>query len=347
MRFPSKASILRKRNLIWVVVVCVIGLIAYNIIVPKPVPQDKTYTVTKTNLEDTISFPGEIDAGEKATLQFQTAGRLTWVGVKEGDRVEAGQSVATLDQRQLRKQLEKSLNLYATTRNSFDQSKDDNEDKIPVEKPEVADELKRILQNSQYSLNNSVLDVELQDLAIQYSNLSTPISGIVTRIGVPYAGVNIIPTQATFEIINPSTVYFSALIDQTDIVSVHETMTGKITLDAYPERQVAGTIQSLSFTPQQDETGTVYEAKLTILDPDLQLFRLGMTGDVTFTLGSQENVLVIPIRYLREKGDDQFVYRKKGTGFEEVKIEVGEEFEGQIEVTKGLSEGDVIYDITP
>ena len=50
--------------------------------------KDKTYTVTKKDLVDSLGIAGEIDAKEKVSLRFQTSGLLTWVGVKEGDKVK-------------------------------------------------------------------------------------------------------------------------------------------------------------------------------------------------------------------------------------------------------------------
>lgn len=330
----------RKRIVIAVVVLLVVAGILWAVFGPKTVPEDQQYTVTRTTLEDTISFAGEIDADQKATVQFPVSGKLAWVGVKEGDYVQEGQTIASLDQQQLQKQMQRYLNTFGKARNDFDQDKEDYGDKIPTQ---ADDEFKRLFANSQFDLNNAILDVEIQNLAFQNASISTPISGIVTRVDAPYAGVNITLTSV-FEVMNPGTVYFSATIDQTDLPSISEGLTGNITLDAYPEEKVSGTVQSISFTPIAGETGTVYEAKVNLLNMGSIPYRLGMTGDITFTLGKRDNVLVIPIRFLKTEGDDYFVNKKEGNSSKKVEIEIGEEYNGNIEVTKGLSEGDIIYE---
>jgi multidrug efflux pump subunit AcrA (membrane-fusion protein) len=72
-----------------------------------------------------------------------------------------------------------------------------------------------------------------------------------------------------------------------------------------------------------------------------------MTGDATITLDKRTNVLVIPLRYIKETGNDEFVNLKDGSGYKSVQIETGDEIDGNIEVKSGLKEGDVIYELSP
>ena len=90
--------------------------------------QTKTYKVTKQDLTDSLDISGQIDAHEKATLQFQTSGLLAWVGVKEGDWVKKFQIIASLDKKQLQNQMSQLLNTYMTNRSSFEQGQADNKD---------------------------------------------------------------------------------------------------------------------------------------------------------------------------------------------------------------------------
>jgi RND family efflux transporter MFP subunit len=333
----------KKRIIITVIVLLIVAAIAWFIFGPKNVPADKQYKVHRTTLEDTISFAGEIDASEKASMQFQTSGKLVWVGPKVGQYVQAGDKIAQLDQRQLQRQMQKYLNTFGKVRNDFDQSKDDYGDEYQYQPNDESNEMRRLFEKAQLDLNNSVLDVELQQASLEYASLYTPVSGIITRMDAESAGVNITPVT-TFEVINPATIYFSADIDQTDLNSINESQTGEITLDAFPDNKIAGTVNSISFTPKEGETGTVYKAKILILNPGSIQYRLGMTGDVSFVLGKRDNVLVIPLRFLQSEGDKYYVTKKEGNGSKKTEIEIGEEFNGEIEVTKGLSENDIIYE---
>src|SRR3990167_5798103 len=151
--------------------------------------QPDTYRVKKETLEETLSLSGEIDADEKVALKFQTSGRLAWVGVKEGDTVKKYQTIASLDQRDLKNRLQKYLNTFVSQRLTFEQTQDDYWNEQFDLSETVRANAERVLQDAQYDLNNAVLDVELQSLTVEYANLWTPIAGVVTRIDVPFSGV--------------------------------------------------------------------------------------------------------------------------------------------------------------
>lgn len=303
--------------------------------------KQQPYTIKRETIKQTLTLSGAIEAEQKSTLRFQTSGRLAWIGVKLNDRVKKYQAIAALDERDVKKNLEKKLNSYLKTRWDFEQTQDDNKGKI------VTDAIKRILEKSQFDLNNSVLDVELQALSIEYATLVSPIEGILTRITSPYPGVNIsTPTQVEFDIVNPQTIYLQLIPDQTDVTKLRNGMKGEIVLDSYPDQKFSGTIGTIAFEPKVGETSTTYETKVLLdgLNNTDYKLRIGMTGDSTFLLQEKPDVLVLPPAYIKRENGKKYVWKKTDKNKEKVSIETGIESESLIEVTEGLSEGDVIYD---
>lgn len=303
-----------------------------------------TYVVERQNMKELLSLAGEINADEHVVLRFQTSGRLAWVGVKEGDKVKKYQTLASLDQREVRKNLQKKLLTYAQTRNTFDQTGSDNQriGDQPTNDLDLGDKMKRLLENAQYGLDSSVLDVELTNLSIEYSNLFTPIEGVVTRVDSKYAGVNITAAQAEFEVINPKTLYFSFTADQTEITKLTEGMRGTINLDSFPDQTKEGDLYYVSYTPKTGETGTVYEGRVRIPIESSNQYRFGMTGDVSFTLNEKNNVVVVRDKFIKSEGDRKYVWRKKNGTQEKVYIKTGLETEGFVEILSGVEMGDVI-----
>lgn len=304
--------------------------------------QESSYTIERRDIKETLSLAGDIRADEHVVLRFQTSGRLSWVGVKEGDTVKKFQTVASLDQRELKKRLEKSLLTYAQTRNSFEQTDDDNQRVGDQPNNDIGNKMKRLLENSQYGLNSSVLDVEITNLALEYSNLFTPIEGVVIRADAKYAGVNITPSQAEFEIVNPDTLYFSFLADQTEVTLLSEELNGEMQFDSFPEDTLTGSIYYLSFTPRQGETGTVYEGRIRLPVDAIQQYRLGMTGDVTFTLREKNNVVVVQETFTRTEGEKRYVTKLENGVEKKTYIKTGLESDGYVEILSGLKEGDVV-----
>jgi membrane fusion protein, multidrug efflux system len=304
-----------------------------------------SYTVKRQTLTETLSLSGEIDAEEKAELRFQTSGLLTWVGVKEGDYVKKYQTLASLDKRDLQNSMSKLLNTYSKTRWDFEQAQDDNKDWQTAGMTDAARAaVKRTLDKYQFDLNNSVLSVESQALALKFASLWTPIEGVVTSIDAPFAGQNITPATATFEVINPKTIYFSSTADQTEVTSFVPGMTGQVTLDSFPDTVFEGTVQNISFTPKAGESGTVYEIKVgvdtTVLGDKL---KLGMTGDINFVIKEIPNVLVIPEGYLKKDNGKYSVTVIEAGKMIKKEVTVGDAVEGMMEITGGLNEKDVIY----
>jgi len=306
--------------------------------------KEESYKVTYKTLKDELSLSGEIDAEERVVLRFQTSGRLAWVGVKEGDYVKKYQGIASLDQQELKKRFEKYMNTYMKNRWDFEQTKDDNEGEvIGGVSQALRDEAKRLMEKSQFDLNNAVLDLELQDISLRYAFLSTPIEGIVVRVDSPFSGVNITPSQAEFEIINPETIYFSVTADQTEVIKLKENIHGNIVLDSYPDKEINGVIKSISYTPKSGETGTVYKVKIDIGKSSLNQYRYGMTGDISFNLREEKHVIAIPTTFVKTDGSKKYVFMSVNEKRIKTYIELGDEMDNYTIIKKGLAEGDIIY----
>jgi len=57
----------------------------------------KTVVIQSIGLENTREFPGTVWAAQKADMAFRVSGKLNELPVREGDQVERGQVIATLD----------------------------------------------------------------------------------------------------------------------------------------------------------------------------------------------------------------------------------------------------------
>lgn len=332
--------------LLTVIVVAGLAYFLYNKVTTGTQNEEKSYKVKRTDLTETLSISGEIDALEKIDLKFQSSGMLVWVGVKEGDFVKKYQGIASLDKKELEMNLKKYLNTFLKYRWDYDQEKEDQDIKnIGNLSEDARREALRSLDKAQFDLNNAVLDVELKDLALKYSYLYTPIEGIVTSIDTPYAGVNITPATAVFKIVNPKTVYFSATADQTDVINLNKGKKGELILDPYPEEEIQGTVEDISFIPKAGETGTVYQVKIGFDNNNEDYrYRVGMTGDISFIIKEKKNVLSIPSAYLKKEKGEYYVVKLVDNKKEKTKIEIGEEIDGDVIIFSGLEEGDLIYD---
>ncbi|MDO9027868.1 MAG: efflux RND transporter periplasmic adaptor subunit [Candidatus Roizmanbacteria bacterium] len=336
----------KKRWYLVLIIIVIIGFIFYKNNSSKAIKNKvDSYKIKRENLKEVLSLSGEINAEEKVSLKFQTSGRLAWVGVKEDDYVKKYQVIASLDQRDLKNRLQKHLNTFTSQRLTFDQTKDDYWNKQYDLSESIRKSAERTLQDSQYDLNNAVLDVELQSLTVEYANLWTPIEGIVTRVDTPFAGVNITPSGAEFEIVNPKTIYLSVTAEQSDVVLLKKGMEGEVVFDAYPNRTFTGVIDYISFSPKKGETGTVYQVKLILDSKARELpLKLAMTGDVSFITREKPNVLSVPLKFIKKDNKGNYIIRERKGKKEKIYVKRGEEFDSKVEIKNGVEAGDIVYD---
>lgn len=299
---------------------------------------EKEITVVKKTLQKTISASGKIKAENEAVLKFQTSGLLSWVGVKEGDNVEKWQTIAFLDNRELKKTLEKSLRDYSKERWDFEEDKE-----VTYKDRVVTDTVKRILEKNQFDLEKSVLDVELDDIALRFATLATPISGIVTGIDSPIAGVNITPATASFTVSDPDSLIFSAEIDEADISHIKLKQKVLLTLDAYPEEEIKGAIYKIGFTAKTTSGGgNAFPVKIK-LPPNKNLeFKIGMNGDANIIFQEKKGALVLPINVLSIENGKTYVEKLVNGNKVKTFVTTGLETDEETEIKKGLSVGDKV-----
>ena len=292
--------------------------------------------VKRDNFSLSVSASGKVETEKQVEVKFQTSGRLAWVGVKEGDRVKKWQALASLDQRELKKRLEKELNDYMSERWDFEQTDDDYEGQV------LSDEVKRILDKAQFDLNNKVIDVELADLTLKYATIVSPISGIVTKIKAPVAGVNITPATATITVVDPNSVVFKMKVDEADIAAVKPGQSVTISFDAYPKQTFSQTIKKVSFESVSNSGGTAYEVTVDLPDNSDLRFRLGMNGEGEIIVQEKKNVLVVSENAIAKRNDKYYVFVVENGRLKKTTVELGLWGDDEVIVSSGLQEGDKV-----
>jgi len=298
------------------------------------------HQVKRTNLRDTLELSGKVSSDRSASMRFLAGGLVTYLGPKEGEEVKQWQTIASLDSRQLQKVMDQKLNLYAIQRNTFDQTIDDNDNSVPD--GELGDTLMRLLAKNQYQLENTIKDVEYQDLTLKLARLSSPISGILVQSPINTPNVQVTPTD-TWLVVDPDSLYFSADLDESDLSRVTLGQKVIITLDAFPDREMESTVLSIAYSPKETTVGTTYEIKLSLPKDELSSLRLGLNGTSAIVLSEKDAVLSLPSSALSVKDGRYFVTVKNGSKYEERAIETGIENGGVVEIVSGLGDQDYVY----
>jgi len=284
----------------------------------------------------TTVFSGRVDARERVGLRFAGVGKLSYIGAKQGDFVKRGQTIASLDQRTVQKQLDKALSMYQTERWAFEEEQ--------AARPDIiADEtLQREADLDQFSLNRSVLDVELQYLSFDNYRISAPFDGILVSAPIEVTGVTTGATDA-WEIINPDTLYFKTWVDEVDFEKVKVGQPATIVLDAYPDREYLGQVAEIDYQTMDTIEGSVFAVKVVFAQPvSIEEARVGMNGEARLLSAEKRHVLSVPIETLISREGQSYVEVMVNNQRQEKAVTLGLENDDYAEILEGLSEDDQV-----
>jgi RND family efflux transporter MFP subunit len=283
-----------------------------------------------------LDITGNVDAKEKARLRFIAGGKLTYIGFKEGDEVKKWQTIATIDQAILNKQLQQDLNTYLTERWDWEDTQDEIKDQS------LGTSEKRAVDQQQWRLDNTVLNVEIRDIAIRNTHLFAPFSGILTSAPTSVAGMQVLASDY-FEMINPNTMVFRAFVDESDVSQVSIGQKAKLVLNSYPDLEIETEVSYISFTSVETISGTSFIVEFPLSSDSAEILRIGMNGDIEIVLEEKADVLTVPLIAIAQRNGKNYVQVKTGPKtFEDREITLGIETYELAEVLSGLSEKDEV-----
>lgn len=307
----------------------------------KPSKTFATQKVEKGKIEVTVSASGTVRSESEAKVQFQTSGKLAWLGVKEGDSVKKWQALASLDKDDLKKRFQKEMNDYLNERWDFEQKQDDY--KTTKERSLVTDSIKRILEKAQFDLNNSVLDLEISDLTVKYATVYSPIEGIITAMEPSVPGVNVLYTSAYIEVADPNKMEFEAIVDEVDVSKLQVGQLAIITLDAFSNEEFPGVVKRIGFKSIVTNTGgTGYLVYFSLPAESFSRLRIGFNGDIEVVAEKKDDVLLIPVDSLLEEEGKKFVFRVREGKAIKTEVIIGLDDEVNVEIASGLNQDDLI-----
>lgn len=324
------------RVVVAVLVLVVGGVIYARFGIKKSIVPVYTHPEYRT-LEKVFEVSGSVDAREKASLRFLAGGKLVYLGAKEGDTVKKWQTLASIDKRELQKNLEKDLNSYSIQRWTNDQNKENRKDAHGNKATDRAND------QDQFTLNNTVLTVELKDLAIKNASLYAPFDGVLVSAPTEVVGT-ILSATDTFTVVNPNTMIFSAEVDESDIGLVHEGQKATVKLDAYSQDPIETAVDRIAYKSSETSTGTVFPVQFSLpFSSGTRPYRLGMNGNVKILIDKKDHVLSVPMQSLVERDGKMYVTVKTGEKTTEQRmVVIGLENDDYAEIADGIRESDSI-----
>ena len=170
--------------------------------------------------------------------------------------------------------------------------------------------------------------------------LLSPIDGEVI-VATTQPGQTVTTTDAV--IVLSDHLITRAQVDETDIGKIKNGQAANITLDAYPDTKIKGTVEHIYYESKTVNNVTIYEVDV-IPDEVLSFFRSGMNATVDFITQSKDNALLIPMEAVHKEKEENFVYLKQGNAKEPLKkrVTLGISNDKNVEVISGINKDDRI-----
>ena len=280
-----------------------------------PTTQYLTGAVTTGDVTNDVAATGTVAASTSYGLSFgspahlasatASAGSTTWtvatVKVKVGDTVKKGQTLATADTGDLKRQL---ADATASLGSATIQLKIAKEALGAASTTATARQARMNVNSAQTQLSNA--QKARRDLLdqIRLATLTAPIDGIVTTVGI-VAGLQAPSGDAI--VVASSTFQITADVVEADLASMAVGQAAQVSIAAVGA-DVSGTVLAIAPTAVGNTTGGVVSYAVTVSLADVPAaVRAGMTADITITIDSATGVMTVPAAALRGTAGDYSV----------------------------------------
>lgn len=177
----------------------------------------------------------------------------------------------------------------------------------------------------------------------QSGELLAPCTGTVVAVGAE-AGDTIAAGQSIITILNTAEAFVTISVSEEDITEVSTGMEATIELSSYEGQTFDGVVSMVAAEPSRSGSASVtFNVTVQLLDTStLDLIYDGMSGDVTLIQEQARDVLYLASQAVTTEGNKSYVLVKDGGTVKQVEVTTGFTADRYVEISSGLSEGDVV-----
>lgn len=308
----------------------------------RPLPHVVTTVLRARPLRLTVRAPVDLRAVRQVDVGAKVLGYVSRLSVDRGDRVRAGQLLATVRPSDLPEQLAAARGATAQQRAALDLARDN------LTRAESLAPRGVISQQELASARAAVASLEAQGSSLRAAAAGVSARLSETRLLSPLDGVVLQRRVDPGALVGPSTgpiltvVATDALrvflpVTERDAARVRVGMEAEVSVDALPGRSFTARVERLA--PAFDPVARTLDAEVLIPNPDGAL-RPGMYGRAVVFTGLHPAAIMVPAGALQRTGERWFAYVARGGRVARREVSVGVDEGDAMEVVRGLAEGD-------
>ena len=284
----------------------------------------------RQSVSETLPLVGTVHANEMVEIKPESDGIIQEIHYQEGQRVEKGQLLVTLDDSKLAASVAEAEANYRLSVVTHSRTEQLLKDRLisQQEFDQVA---------ATFGVNQAGLD--LKKRLLKDARVIAPFSGIVGARNIsPGQVVNRSTTLAW--LVDLDTVKVEVDIPEKFLSQVHIGQNLSFSVAPYPNEMFLGQVYFIA--PLVSETLRTAPIKAKIPNPK-HLLRPGMFASLVLTLTVRESAIVIPEVAIIHNGDTAMVFVVGKDDAANLRpIVTGERLAGKVEIRKGLVEGEEV-----
>jgi membrane fusion protein (multidrug efflux system) len=278
-------------------------------------------------MKDILVLPGETEAWQDVRVAADAAGRVEWIGPKEGQTVKQGELIAEIDVAAL---------------------------KAALDRAEAALKLAEDLYQRRYKLfekniiNQEELDKSATERALARANarqmqieydrgfLKAPLTGTVNQLFVD-EGEFVDKGKPFVDLVNVDKIKINVNVPELDVRYLKVGQKTVVRVDALPDQELSGVIDFVAY--KADPATKTFHVKVIVDNPGHDI-RPGMIARVAFLRRIIPDALAAPIFSIVDKAGERMVFVERDGVVQARTISIGAIEGDKVQVTKGLQPGD-------
>ncbi|HMB41299.1 MAG TPA: efflux RND transporter periplasmic adaptor subunit [Balneolaceae bacterium] len=297
-----------------------------------PVIPVEVSDVSRGNISAYYTNTATLDAEQEATIVSKVRGIIERLNVEEGDKVQAGQVIAKIEDDQYQIEADRAKATLDRLDNEFQRNRQLFErDLISAE----------VFQNSRFEYESQKATYDLAMLNLEHTSVRSPISGVISRRFVK-AGNMVTTDQQLYQVTDFNPLQAILHIPEHEMSKIKKDQRVELQVDAIPGEMFVGRVERTS--PVVDaETGT-FKVTIYVTETRDQL-RPGMFARVKIVYDTRQNTRMIPKSAVIAEDLAQSVYVVKDSLAFKKNIQTGYTNGTNIEVIDGLEDGEIVVTI--
>ncbi len=284
--------------------------------------------ISKEDYSETMAYSGTIEESEAIPMSFSVVGTVSRVYVSEGDPVNKGTLLATLNNATYQ-------NTYDMTLATEKRAEDAYRRLTPMYKNGNLPEIKYIEVETglqQAKASSLIAKKNLDDC-----NLYASESGIIGKRTID-PGMIATPNFSSITIVKINKVYARISVSEKEIALMKKGEHATVSVGALGSREFNGTVEEVGV--MADPLAHSYKIKVGIANSD-HLLKPGMVCNVRIVNEIGSHGLIVPARAIMvDETGANYVYRvdEQGTKAFRCAVKIGRIFQNGIEITEGLGD---------